>query len=127
MPRFLKSERLRHTQEFKKVFQRCRKYENECFAFYIQHHSDVMIRKYGISIGRAYGKAHLRNLLKRQMREIYRVEREQFQGGYSMILLPKKICSKVSFHELKKAFQFLAQKAGLYSRTKTIEGSDLTV
>lgn len=120
MPRFLKSERLKTSEEFKSVFKQCRKWEDGCLALYVQFENKAKteVTKFGLSLGRNLGKAHLRNRLKRRLREIYRVEKEGFRKGYRIILIPKRGSTERSYQELKSAFLALGQKAGLFHRTK---------
>ena len=118
MPRFLKSERLKKSNEFKSVFQQCRKLEDGTLAFYVQFKGDAGLRKFGVSLSRALGKAYLRNRLKRRLREIYRVEKENFRQGYQVILVPRRGSVDLTFDELRKSFLGLAVKAGLLPRMK---------
>ena len=118
MPRFLKSERLKRSNEFKAVFQQCRKLEDGTLAFYVQFKGDAGLRKFGVSLSRALGKAYLRNRLKRRLREIYRVEKETFRDGYQIILVPRRGSVNRTFDELRKSFLSLASRAGLLPRTK---------
>jgi len=113
MPRLLKSERLKRSREFKAVFQQCRKYEDGQFAFYVQFKEDVTLKKFGVSLSRALGKAHLRNRLKRRLLEIYRVEKDNFRRGYQIILVPRRGSVDRTFDELKKSFLTLAARSGL--------------
>ena len=118
MPRFLKSERLKKSNEFKSVFEQCRKLEDGTLAFYVQFKEDAGLRKFGVSLSRALGKAYLRNRLKRRLREIYRVEKEGFRGGYQVILVPRRGSVNRTFDELRKSFLSLASRAGLLPRAK---------
>jgi ribonuclease P protein component len=118
MPRFLKTERLKRSNDFKSVFQQCRKLEDGTLAFYVQFKEDAGLRKFGVSLSRALGKAYLRNRLKRRLREIYRVEKETFRGGYQVILVPRRGSVDRTFDELRKSFLSLATRAGLLPRTK---------
>jgi len=118
MPRFLKSERLKRSNEFKSVFQQCRKLEDGTLAFYVQFKDDAALKKFGVSLSRALGKAYLRNRLKRRLREIYRVEKETFRAGYQIILVPRRGSVNRTFDELRKSFLSLASRAGLLPRTK---------
>ena len=113
MPRILKSERLKQSRDFKAVFQQCRKLEDGSLAFYVQFSGDAGLRKFGVSLSRALGKAYLRNRLKRRLREIYRVEKEKFRGGYQVILIPKRGSAARAFDDLRKSFLGLAARAGL--------------
>jgi ribonuclease P protein component len=118
MPRFEKSERLKSSKEFKSVFQQCRKLEDRSFMFYVQFSEDPKLRKFGVSLGRALGKAHQRNLLKRRLREIYRVEKEHFRGGYQVILIPRRGSTDRAFEELRLSFLELSKRAGLLPRMR---------
>ena len=111
MPRFEKSERLKSSKEFKSVFQQCRKLEDRSFMFYVQFSEDPKLRKFGVSLGRALGKAHQRNLLKRRLREIYRVEKEHFRGGYQVILIPRRGSTDRAFEELRAVFSRTLEKS----------------
>ena len=118
MPRILKSERLKQSKEFKAVFQQCRKLEDGILAFYVQFSEGAGLRKFGVSLSRALGKAYLRNRLKRRLREIYRVEKEKFRGGYQIILVPRRGSARRTFEELRRSFLALATRAGLLPRMK---------
>jgi len=118
MPRFLKSERLRKSREFRSVFQKCRKLDDGSLVFYVQFVEDAAFRKFGVSLSRALGKAYLRNRLKRRLREIYRVEKEKFRGGYQVIVVPKRGSAGRTFGEIQGSFLSLALRAGLLPRTK---------
>ena len=118
MPRFLKSERLKSSLEFKAVFQQCRKVEDALLALYVQFEDKAGTGKFGISLGRALGKAHRRNRLKRRLREIYRVEREQFRAGHRVILIPKRGSAQRTFEELRGSLLALASRAGLLPRMR---------
>ena len=118
MPRLLKSEKLRSSRDFKEVFQQCRKLEDANLVFYVQFTKDAAVKKFGVSLGRAVGKAHLRNRLKRRLREIYRVEKEKFRGGYQVILIPRRGSAGRAFETLRQSFLTLSQRAGLLPRMK---------
>ena len=113
MPRLSKLERLKRSREFKAVFQQCRKYEDGQLALYVQFKEDATLNKFGVSLSRALGKAHLRNRLKRRLLEIYRVEKGKFRKGRQIILVPRRGSMDRTFDELRKSFLALAARAGL--------------
>jgi ribonuclease P protein component len=118
MPHFEKSERLRTSKDFKSVFQRCSKLEDRNFLLYVQFSEDPILRKFGVSLGRALGKANQRNRLKRRLREIYRVEKEHFRGGYQIILIPRRGSADRAYEEIRHSFLELTKKAGLLPRMR---------
>ena len=119
MPPYRKEERLRSSKDFKAVFQQCRKVEDPNLAFYVQFSKSTPRGLYGISVGRAHGKAHDRNRLKRRLREIYRVEKARFRDGYRIILIPKRTAAQRPFDALRDSFLALAKRAGLFPRTSS--------
>jgi len=110
--------RLKSSNEFKAVFQRCRKVQDALLALYVQFNEEDAAGKFGISMGRALGKAHLRNRLKRRLREIYRVEKERFPMGHQIVVIPRRGCAERTFEEIKGSFLALASKAGLLPRAR---------
>ena len=123
MPLFRKEERLRGSKDFKAVFQQCRKLDDARLALYVQFSSGPPARLFGVSIGRAHGKAHDRNKLKRRLREIYRVEKDRFREGYRIIVIPRKNSASSSYAELRDSFLSLAKRAGLLPRTTPPTGT----
>jgi len=87
-------------------------------ALYVQFDENSGMKKFGVSLGRALGKANVRNRLKRRLREIYRVERERFRAGYQIILIPKRGSAARTFKDIKGSFLALASKAGLLPRMR---------
>ena len=118
MPGYPKSERLRKSKDFKAVFQKCRKLDDGTLVFYVQFVEDAALRKFGVSLSRALGKAYLRNRLKRRLREIYRVEKGHFRAGHQLIVVPKRGSAGKTFDEVRRSFLALAQRAGLLPRMK---------
>ncbi len=119
MPRFPRKERLGGSGEFKAVFQQCKKLKDGKLALYVQFTGTEGLRKFGVSVGRALGKAHQRNLVKRRLREIYRVEMAPFRGGYQVIVIPQPGAVNATFEELRNSFLTLARRSGLLNRTKS--------
>ena len=67
----------------------------------------------GITVGKKLGKAHVRNRVRRRLREIYRLNEEKFQPGWDIVVVARSRSVEAPFSKLAEAYLTLAQKAGI--------------
>ena len=67
----------------------------------------------GITVGKKLGKAHIRNRVRRRIREVYRLNEEQFQPGWDIVVVARSRAVEVSFGKLTRSFLSLAKRAGI--------------
>ncbi len=67
----------------------------------------------GITVSKKLGKAHVRNRVRRRLREIYRLNEEKFQPGWDIVVVARSRCVDASFQRLTKSCLHLAGKAGI--------------
>ena len=67
----------------------------------------------GITVGKKLGKAHIRNRVRRRLREIYRINEEQFQPGWDIVIVARSKAVDAEFAKLTRSFLNLAKKAGV--------------
>ena len=104
-----KENRLRKTKEFQKVFRANRKIRSNYFAFlYLPNKSDVS--RFGLVVSKKVGKAHVRNLVKRRMREVIRTNMFNIPQGFDYVIVAYPQITDLSFQSLQKE---LTQKFGL--------------
>ena len=66
----------------------------------------------GITVGKKLGKAHIRNRVRRRLREVYRLHEAQFQPGWDIVVVARTKAVDAEFSRLTKSYLTLAQKAG---------------
>ncbi len=71
----------------------------------------------GITVSKKLGKAHVRNRIRRRLREIYRLNEGQFLPGWDIVVVARSRCVDASFSRLSKSYLALAKKAGLLRET----------
>ena len=67
----------------------------------------------GYTVGKKLGKAHVRNLVRRRLREIYRLNEARFLPGYDIVVVARTRAVEASSQELTASFLQLAHRARL--------------
>ncbi len=67
----------------------------------------------GITVSKKLGKAHIRNRIRRRLREVYRLNEEKFLPGYDIVVVARSRCLDADFEKLTRAYLQLADKAGI--------------
>ena len=67
----------------------------------------------GITVSKKLGKAHIRNRVRRRIREVYRLNEEKFQPGWDIVVVARVKAIDASFDALTKSYLSLAAKAGI--------------
>ncbi len=67
----------------------------------------------GITVSKKLGKAHVRNFVRRRLREIYRLHEDLFQPGWDIVVVARTKAVNADFDRLTKSYLSLAKKAGI--------------
>ena len=67
----------------------------------------------GITVGKKLGKAHIRNRIRRRIREVYRLNEEQFQPGWDIVVVARSRAVEAPFDKLTRSYLSLAKRAGI--------------
>jgi ribonuclease P protein component len=67
----------------------------------------------GITVSKKLGKAHIRNRVRRRLREVYRLNEERFAPGWDIVVVARSRCISADFKKLTGAYLSLAEKAGI--------------
>jgi ribonuclease P protein component len=67
----------------------------------------------GITVSKKLGKAHIRNRVRRRLREVYRLNEALFQPGWDIVAVARHKAIDCDFQELTKGYLALAKKAGI--------------
>ena len=67
----------------------------------------------GITVGKKLGKAHIRNRVRRRIREVYRLNEELFQPGWDIVVVARSRAVEAPFDKLTRSYLSLAKRAGI--------------
>ena len=67
----------------------------------------------GITVSKKLGKAHVRNRVRRRLREVYRLNEEQFQPGWDIVVVTRSRAVEANFSKLTESYLSLAARAGI--------------
>ncbi len=71
------------------------------------------VNRVGITVSKKLGKAHIRNRVRRRLREVYRLNELRFRPGWDIVVVARSRAVDAGFSELTQAYLTLAKKAGL--------------
>ena len=97
------------------IFQRLYRtngFANGCLVLYVRKNRS-QTNRVGITVSKKLGKAHVRNHIRRRLREVYRLNEEKFLPGWDIVVVARTKAVHVSFADLSAAYLSLAEKAGL--------------
>jgi ribonuclease P protein component len=67
----------------------------------------------GITVSKKLGKAHIRNRIRRRLREVYRLNEDKFQPGWDIVVVGRGKALDGDFADICKCYLSLAKKAGI--------------
>src|SRR5262249_36416135 len=98
---FPKDFRLRTAADFKKVYTNGAKRIARLFVVFALRNG-LEYSRFGLTTPRKLGKAHMRNRLKRMIREIVRTSRAAIPTGYDFVVNPRRLASDHDIEELRR-------------------------
>ncbi len=97
------------------IFQRLYRtsgHANSCLVLYARRNRTGGNRV-GITVSKKLGKAHIRNRVRRRLREVYRLNEDRFQPGWDIVVVARARAISCDFGILTDSYLSLAKKAGI--------------
>jgi len=106
---------LKKNYEFQNVLVNGKFYKGKQITVYITN-SKNDFNQYGIAISKRTCNAVKRNMIKRKIRENYRIIKDELRKGYNIVFLwNKKIpVEEISFFIIKNDMENIFHRAGMY-------------
>lgn len=100
---------VKESRVFDEVIETGKKIKNYNFIIFYKEKKDSPT-KYGITVPKKVGKAHIRNMLKRKVRAIIRNYNKPYEKNYNCIIIIRNSCLNLSYQELETSLQYLLDK-----------------
>ena len=100
---------VKESRIFDEVIETGQKVKNHNFVIFYKKKKDSPT-KYGITVPKKVGKAHIRNKLKRKVRAIIRNSNKNYEKNYNCIIIIRNSCLKLNYQELSSSLQYLLDK-----------------
>jgi ribonuclease P protein component len=98
-----KENRVKKNEEISLIFREGKSVANKQFVLYMLEKKAQIHLRLGVSVSKKLGNAVCRNRIKRLMREIVFQLSGDLKEGYDYLLIARKPCVEMDFHEMKKS------------------------
>lgn len=117
---FSKAQRLLTQSDFNRVFKQGKRVSTPewTLAYRVRPSAPgrTFVPRLGLSVSRKMGGAVQRNLFKRRMREIFRINQIRLTAGLELVVIPRKEVGVWDYLELEKRFFSLCERGKVLNK-----------
>ncbi len=109
----MKINSLKKENDFKNVFNHGDVFGNRTFVMYFLKNK-LEVNRIGIIVSKKISKkAVVRNKIRRQIKEAYRLNEEKITSGYDIILIAREAIKTIDYQKIEKSLMHLFYKKNL--------------
>ncbi len=102
---------LKKNNDFRRVYRKGTSAVRPCLVVYARRTRGPSNRL-GIVVSAKVGKAHVRNRVRRRLREIYRLHENGIRSGYDLVVVARIRAANVTYQRLEEEFLSASQELG---------------
>ncbi len=106
-----KAHRIKENSEIKELIKHKHSAGNRYFVVYKKNNHDMTHYRFAVSVSKKFGNAVKRNLAKRRVREIIRMQK--INEPVDLFVVIKNNASNLTFQEQQKQLKFLLKKLNI--------------
>lgn len=111
-----KKYRLAKRKDFGKVYRLGQSAANRQFVVYVMKNPNTEHMRAGVSVSKKLGGAVVRNRLRRQVKEIVRLNAERIEPGHDFIIIVRKAAVGLSYRDMERSLVHALKRAGLWRK-----------
>lgn len=113
---FNNTDGIKKDSDFRRVYQRGKSLADRNLVIYTMKNKSDKSR-IGISISKKVGKAHVRNGIRRCIKEAYRLNiDERVQAGYDMVFIARISAADKDYREIERSLKYICKKANIIKK-----------
>ena len=102
---------LKTNNDFRRVYRKGTSAVRPCLVVYAKK-AGGGANRLGITVSTKVGKAHVRNRVRRRLREIYRLHEDGMRSGYDVVVVARTRAANVTYKRLETEFLSAGQELG---------------
>ena len=102
---------LKTNNDFRRVYRKGTSAVRPCLVVYARR-GPAGVNRLGITVTTKVGKAHTRNLVRRRLREIYRLHEDGFHTGYDLVVVARTRAATAAYGRLETEFLSASHELG---------------
>lgn len=112
-------ERLKQNKEFQKVYEGGRYFAHPYLVLYVFPRHQSHTSRVGFAVGKKVGKAVTRNRVRRQLKELCRLNQDRLPlAGVDMVVLGRPKAAEADYAQLSEAFLNVVGRAKGWLRSR---------
>lgn len=96
--------------EYTEIIKKSKYIKNKYFVIYFRQNDSN--NRYGISVPTKTGKAHIRNKIKRRLKNIIDNNQINIQNSYDYVIIVRKSIVELNYQQMENNFLALIEKMG---------------
>lgn len=115
-----KEYRLTRREDFGSIYRAGKSVANHQFVLYYKRNMTGIHFRLGISASKKVGGAVVRNRIRRQVKEIFRLHAEEIKEGYDLVIIVRKGAIEMEYDALVKSIKHILRKAELLQKGRPL-------